>query len=196
MAEPIAVEAKYEAQTAGREEVSNIAAKPASVTEAPAPAAPTAARKENVKVEPILKEKENLIALSMKELNSIAEKKENIRALSTDDEQFDNEVLLMEQGGNAKTQTISTENINEDLVKEIRKNILTKIDEYNVKIAKEESRYISLKDNLLNKKKGQTKLGAEINQEKREFYEKIRKDKELFQKKQEEDMNYFWEYIR
>ena len=170
--------------------------RPDSVQEVQAPAAPTAARTENVKVEPIFKEKENLVALSMKELNGIAEKKEIIRSLSTDDEQFDNEALLMEQGENAKTQTISTENINDDLVKEIRKNILTKIDEYNVKIAKEESRYISLKDNLLNKKKGQTKLGAEINQEKKEFYEKIRKDKELFEKKQEEDMNYFWEYIR
>ena len=190
-AEPIAVEAECEAQTAGRKEV-----RPDSVQEVQAPAAPTAARNENVKVEPILKEKENLVALSMKELNGIAEKKEIIRSLSTDDEQFDNEALLMEQGENAKTQTISTENINDDLVKEIRKNILTKIDEYNVKIAKEESRYISLKDNLLNKKKGQTKLGAEINQEKKEFYEKIRKDKELFEKKQEEDMNYFWEYIR
>ena len=43
----------------------------------------------------------------------------------------------------------------------------------------------------LKNKKVQTVLMTEINKEKKEFYEKIRKEKEVFEKKQESEMNLF-----
>ena len=91
---------------------------------------------------------------------------------------------------------LSTTHINNDLVEEVRKNIITKIDEYNEKISEEESSFMAMKDLLLKKKKGQTVLMTEINKEKKEFYEKIRREKELFEKKQEYEMNTFIEHIR
>ena len=91
---------------------------------------------------------------------------------------------------------LSTDLINNDLVEEVRKNILSKIDEYNDKISEEESSFMAMKDLLLKKKKVQTMLMTEINKEKKEFYEKNRKEKEIFEKKQESEMNTFFEHIR
>eukprot|EP00092_Neocalanus_flemingeri_P025801 GFUD01027967.1.p1 GENE.GFUD01027967.1~~GFUD01027967.1.p1 ORF type:complete len:592 (+),score=185.21 GFUD01027967.1:32-1807(+) len=97
----------------------------------------------------------------------------------------------IEKGGE-----ITTTNINNDLISEVRKNILAKIDEYNEKIGEEESNFMAMKDLLLKKKKAKTMLVTEINKEKKEFYERIRKEKEIFEKKQENEMNEFWEHIR
>ena len=55
---------------------------------------------------------------------------------------------------------------------------------------------MAMKDLLLKKKKVQTVLMTEINKEKKEFYEKIRREKEIFEKKQENEMNAFFEHIR
>merc|ERR1712098_382908 len=75
---------------------------------------------------------------------------------------------------------LSTSHVNNDLVEEVRKNIIAKIDEYNEKISEEESSFMAMKDLLLKKKKVQTVLMTEINKEKKEFYEKMRREKELF----------------
>ena len=91
---------------------------------------------------------------------------------------------------------LSTTNINNDLVEEVRKNIIAKIDEYNDKISEEESSFMAKKDFFQKKKKVQTVLMTEINKEKKEFYEKIRREKEIFEKKQENEMNAFFEHIR
>ena len=109
---------------------------------------------------------------------------------------FDLDPILLEDENNDNGGELSTANINNDLVEEVRKNILTKIDEYNEKISEEESSFMAMKDLLLKKKKVQTVLMTEINKEKKEFYEKIRKEKEIFEKKQESEMNLFWEHIR
>merc|ERR1712106_385621 len=104
--------------------------------------------------------------------------------------------ILLEHEDNEKVGEITTTNINNDLISEIRKNILVKIDEYNNKITEEESNFMAMKDLLLKKKKAKTLLVTEINKEKKEFYERIRREKETFEKKQENEMNEFWEHIR
>ena len=109
---------------------------------------------------------------------------------------FDLDPILLEDENNDNGGELSTANINNDLVEEVRKNILAKIDEYNGKISEEESSFMAMKDLLLKNKKVQTVLMTEINKEKKEFYEKIRKEKEIFEKKQESEMNLFWEHIR
>jgi len=55
---------------------------------------------------------------------------------------------------------------------------------------------MAMKDLFQKKKKVQTVLMTEINKEKKEFYEKIRREKEIFEKKQENEMNAFFEHIR
>eukprot|EP00092_Neocalanus_flemingeri_P071945 GFUD01088455.1.p1 GENE.GFUD01088455.1~~GFUD01088455.1.p1 ORF type:complete len:562 (-),score=184.24 GFUD01088455.1:68-1753(-) len=104
--------------------------------------------------------------------------------------------ILWEHKDTYKDGEITTSNINNELISEVRKNILAKIDEYNEKIGDDESNFMAMKDLLLKKKKAKTMLVTEINKEKKEFYERIRKEKEIFEKKQENEMNEFWEHIR
>ena len=121
---------------------------------------------------------------------------------SLEENDFDNldDVMEMEskiwEHDDALDGDLSTTHINNDLVEEVRKNIIAKIDEYNDKISEEESSFMAMKDLLLKKKKVQTVLMTEINKEKKEFHEKIRREKEMFEKKQENEMNTFFEHIR
>ena len=91
---------------------------------------------------------------------------------------------------------ISPEDVNNDLVEEVRKNILLKIDEYNQKITEEESTFIAMKDLLLQKKNEKSSLLSEINREKKDFFDKMQKEKEAFDKKQEMEIVAFWDQIK
>ena len=78
---------------------------------------------------------------------------------------------------------LSATDINNDLVEDVRRNILVKIDEYNEKISREELSLSAMKD-LVGRNK---KVLTEIHKEKEEFLEKLRMEKELFEKKQEQE---------
>eukprot|EP00092_Neocalanus_flemingeri_P071949 GFUD01088459.1.p1 GENE.GFUD01088459.1~~GFUD01088459.1.p1 ORF type:complete len:564 (-),score=177.63 GFUD01088459.1:118-1809(-) len=138
-------------------------------------------------------------------LNNIQNTSENNVGVSADfeqtvvediDDEFGLDQTLWEYENTDKDGDITTSNINNELISEVRKNILAKIDEYNEKIGEEESNFMAMKDLLLKKKKAKTMLVTEINKEKKEFYERIRKEKEIFEKMQGTEMKEFWEHIR